>query len=89
MDLVFFDIFQAEIGQLGDPNASLEEDFDDSADSQIQPDGVAEIFDFGGGEDMGREDIVFGVGEGMGGVLGNQILAVEEFEEGFEGIDLS
>ena len=50
------------VGQLGNTDAGLEEDFYNGTDADIQANGIPQVFNLGGSEDPGGLDFVFGVG---------------------------
>src|SRR3989344_3999922 len=81
--LIFFDVFEVEIGQLGDAHAGLKEELQDGGNANIQTDGVPDVFDLVGRQDAGGVDFDFGVGEGRRRVLVKQAFGVEKLEEGF------
>lgn len=78
---VFGDVFQSQVGQFSDPDASLQEELNDSTDSNIQSDGVSETKTFFWCQNVGSFSFVFGMAEGSRGVLGMESLFVQKLKK--------
>jgi len=89
MDFVFADIFNPQICQFGDSHTCLEEELYDGGNPDIQPGSVAKGLDLGGCQDMRRFSLIFGVGEGMGGVFRHYFFPMKELKKSFQGIDFA
>ncbi len=78
-----------KIGELGDTHAGLEKEFDNGGDARIGAAGIAEGAVLELAEDSWRLQVILGVTDTNGGIEIDQILALEEAEEGFDGVELA
>ena len=89
MQIGFFNVVEAKIGQLGNFHAGLEKKLNYSGNPDIETDGITQVFDFDRSEDSGRKDVILGVGKKIGRIIKYKVLAMEIFEKSFEGVDFS
>ncbi len=83
------EVGHGQIGELGDTHAGLKKKLDDGGDALIGATGVTEGAVFKLAEDSGRLQVVLGMADASGGVDVDQILALEEAEKGFDGVELA
>ena len=83
------EVGHSQIGEFRDTHTSLKEELDDGGDARISAAGVSEGTVLELAEDSGRLQIIFGVTDTCGGIEIDQVLALEEAKEGFDGVELA
>lgn len=83
LEMGFFqrNILELEAGQFTDPESGLEQQLDDAVHADVVFDTVAERAVLEGGENTGRGDLVFRVGDRGGGTCGHDTFGDQVLEE--------